>query len=108
MILTDCKNRGMEVLGLIFWSFSRSVDSGTPNSALSTEHTTVSQPPALWVETSYITHGYITQVGCVETISPSARSRLITHYQTCQRGMCTGVGDGARGCVNICEEGEKK
>lgn len=43
MVLTVCKNRGMEVLGLIFWSFSRSEDSGTPNSALSTKYKTVSQ-----------------------------------------------------------------
>lgn len=41
--LTACKNRGMEVLGLIFWSFSRSVASGTPNNVLSEKDQEVRQ-----------------------------------------------------------------
>lgn len=34
-LLTACRNSGVEVLALIFWSFSSSVASGIPNSELS-------------------------------------------------------------------------
>lgn len=62
MVLTVCKNRGMEVLGLSFWSFSRSVDSGTPNSALSAKYKPVSQSVlSLWLKTFYIIHGSVTE-----------------------------------------------